>query len=80
MLFLTLPRRITSYNVCYTKLLRFATVLYLRLVYFPFTPMNFGMGLTGVRFRDYLFGTGLGIVVGTFLFDRAPGEGRNNFV
>ncbi|MBW1749035.1 MAG: TVP38/TMEM64 family protein, partial [Deltaproteobacteria bacterium] len=27
----------------------FATVLYLRLVYFPFTPMNFGMGLTKVR-------------------------------
>lgn len=46
----------------------FATVLYLRLVYFPFTPMNFGMGLTRVRFRDYLAGTGLGIVVGTFLF------------
>jgi uncharacterized membrane protein YdjX (TVP38/TMEM64 family) len=46
----------------------FATVLYLRLVYFPFTPMNFGMGLTGVRFRDYFFGTGLGIIVGTFIF------------
>jgi uncharacterized membrane protein YdjX (TVP38/TMEM64 family) len=46
----------------------FATVLYLRLVYFPFTPMNFGMGLTKVRFRDYLTGTGLGIVVGTFIF------------
>lgn len=46
----------------------FATVLYLRLVYFPFTPMNFGMGLTRVRFRDYLAGTGLGILVGTFLF------------
>lgn len=46
----------------------FATVLYLRLVYFPFTPMNFGMGLTGVRFRDYLYGTGLGILVGTFIF------------
>ena len=28
----------------------FATVLYLRLVYFPFTPMNFGMGLTKVHF------------------------------
>ncbi len=28
----------------------FATVLYLRLVYFPFTAMNFGMGLTRVRF------------------------------
>lgn len=46
----------------------FATTLYLRLVYFPFTPMNFGMGLTQVRFSDYLFGTGIGIVVGTFIF------------
>ncbi len=46
----------------------FATVLYLRLVYFPFTPMNFGMGLTKVRFFDYLAGTGLGILVGTFVF------------
>jgi uncharacterized membrane protein YdjX (TVP38/TMEM64 family) len=46
----------------------FATVLYLRLIYFPFTPMNFGMGLTKVHFRDYFFGTGLGIIVGTFIF------------
>jgi len=46
----------------------FATVLYLRLIYFPFTPMNFGMGLTKVRFRDYFAGTGLGILVGTFIF------------
>jgi uncharacterized membrane protein YdjX (TVP38/TMEM64 family) len=46
----------------------FATVLYLRLVYFPFTPMNFGMGWTKVRFWDYFFGTGLGILVGTFIF------------
>jgi uncharacterized membrane protein YdjX (TVP38/TMEM64 family) len=46
----------------------FATVLYLRLLYFPFTPMNFGMGLTKVRFQDYLFGTALGIIVGTFIF------------
>jgi uncharacterized membrane protein YdjX (TVP38/TMEM64 family) len=46
----------------------FATVLYLRLIYFPFTPMNFGMGLTRVRFRDYLSGTALGIIVGTFIF------------
>jgi len=45
-----------------------ATVLYLRLVYFPFTPMNFGMGLTKVRFWDYFAGTGLGILVGTFIF------------
>ncbi|MGB3097582.1 MAG: VTT domain-containing protein, partial [Candidatus Deferrimicrobiaceae bacterium] len=46
----------------------FATVLYLRLIYFPFTPMNFGMGLTKVRFRDYVLGTGLGIIVGVFVF------------
>ena len=46
----------------------FATVLYLRLVYFPFTVMNFGMGLTKVRFWDYFSGTGLGILVGTFIF------------
>ncbi len=46
----------------------FAAVLYLRLVYFPFTPMNFGMGLTKVRFLDYVAGTGLGIIVGTFIF------------
>lgn len=46
----------------------FAATLYLRLIYFPFTATNFGMGLTKVRFRDYFFGTGLGIIVGTFIF------------
>jgi uncharacterized membrane protein YdjX (TVP38/TMEM64 family) len=46
----------------------FATVLYLRLVYFPFTALNFGMGLTKVRFWDYFLGTGLGIIVGVFIF------------
>lgn len=55
----------------------FATVLYLRLVYFPFTPMNFGMGLTRVRFRDYLFGTALGILVGTFIFTFFVGTVRD---
>jgi uncharacterized membrane protein YdjX (TVP38/TMEM64 family) len=55
----------------------FATVLYLRLVYFPFTPMNFGMGLTRVRFWDYFFGTGLGIIVGTFIFTFFVGTVRD---
>ena len=55
----------------------FATVLYLRLVYFPFTPMNFVMGLTRVRFRDYFFGTALGIVVGTFIFTFFVGTVRD---
>ncbi|MBF0552102.1 MAG: TVP38/TMEM64 family protein [Deltaproteobacteria bacterium] len=58
----------------------FATVLYLRLVYFPFTPMNFGMGLTKVRFGDYFFGTGLGIIVGTFIFTFFIGTVRDIWV
>ncbi len=45
----------------------FATVFYLRLLNFPFTPLNFGMGLTKVRFWDYFFGTGLGVIVGIFV-------------
>ena len=55
----------------------FAAVLYLRLVYFPFTPMNFGMGLTKVRFWDYVAGTGLGIIVGTFIFTFFIGTLKN---
>jgi uncharacterized membrane protein YdjX (TVP38/TMEM64 family) len=55
----------------------FATVLYLRLVYFPFTPMNFGMGLTRVHFLDYFVATGLGIIVGTFIFTFFIGTLRN---
>ena len=46
----------------------FATVLYLRLIYFPFTALNFGMGLSSVRFKDFFWGTGLGIIAGTFVF------------
>ena len=46
----------------------FATVFYLRMIYFPFTPMNFGMGLTKVKFWDYFWGTAMGIIVGTFIF------------
>lgn len=58
----------------------FATVLYLRLVYFPFTAMNYGMGLTRVRFRDYFLGTALGIVVGTFVFTFFIGTLRDVWV
>lgn len=45
----------------------FATVLYLRLVFFPFTPLNFGMGLTRVTFKEYFFGTLFGIIAGGFV-------------
>lgn len=45
----------------------FATVFYLRLMNFPFTPLNYGMSLTKVHFWDYFFGTGLGVIIGLFV-------------
>ena len=39
--------------------------------------MNFGMGLTRVRFRDYFSGTALGIIVGTFIFTFFVGTVRD---
>lgn len=44
----------------------FATTLYLRLVFFPFTPLNFGMGITAIDFKAYFTGTFLGIIAGGF--------------
>ncbi len=58
----------------------FETVLYLRLIYFPFSVLNFGMGLTRVSFLDYFAGTGLGIVVGTFVFTFFIGTIRDIWV
>jgi len=43
------------------------TVLYLTLVYFPFTPMNFDGSHEGTV-PDYFAGTGLGILLGLFIF------------
>jgi len=45
----------------------FTVTLYLRLVFFPFTPLNFGMGLTRVRFGQYFWGTFGGILAGGFV-------------
>ncbi len=45
----------------------FATTLYLRLIFFPFTPLNFGMGLTRITFRDFFLGTMFGIIAGGFV-------------
>jgi uncharacterized membrane protein YdjX (TVP38/TMEM64 family) len=45
----------------------FLFVFYLRLLYAPFTYLNFAAGLTQVRFRDFLWGTFLGIIPGTFI-------------
>ena len=51
----------------------FATVLYLRLAWMPFSPMSYGMGLTKVRFRDFFLGTALGIVVAVFIITHFVG-------
>jgi uncharacterized membrane protein YdjX (TVP38/TMEM64 family) len=45
----------------------FAVTLYLRLVFFPFTPMNFGMALTRVSFKQFFWGTFFGIFTGGFV-------------
>jgi len=45
----------------------FTVTLYLRLVFFPFTPMNFGMALTQVSFTQFFWGTLLGILAGGFV-------------
>ena len=46
----------------------FTAVLYMRLLQLPFTPLNFCLGLTAVRFRDYLSGTAIGVLTGLFVF------------
>lgn len=46
----------------------FMTVLILRLAYMPFDPVNFGCGLTGIRFGEYAAATFLGILPGIVSF------------
>lgn len=47
----------------------FTGLLIIRLVpLFPFNGVNFGCGLTAIRFRDYLLATALGILPGTFVY------------
>jgi uncharacterized membrane protein YdjX (TVP38/TMEM64 family) len=45
----------------------FTVTLYLRLLFFPFTPMNFGMALTRISFAQYFWGTFFGILAGGFV-------------
>lgn len=47
----------------------FRTILYLRLIpLVPFNGLNFGAGLTRVRWRDYALGTTIGIVPGVVIY------------
>lgn len=47
----------------------FMTVLFFRLVpLFPFNGLNFALGLTKVRIKDYFLATLIGIIPGTFAY------------
>ena len=43
-------------------------VAYLRMAYVPFVALNYTAPLSGIRFRDFFWGTLLGIMPGTFVF------------
>lgn len=44
-----------------------STILFLRIVpIFPFNGLNFALGLTKLKFRDFFFGTFFGIIPGAF--------------
>jgi uncharacterized membrane protein YdjX (TVP38/TMEM64 family) len=47
----------------------FMTVLFFRLIpLFPFNGLNFALGLTKVKLRDYFLATLIGIIPGTFAY------------
>ena len=46
-----------------------ATVLFLRFIpIFPFNGLNFALGITRVKTVDYILGTFIGIIPGTFVY------------
>ncbi len=42
----------------------FSIVMYLRLMFVPFTYLNYAVGVSKIRFRDYFWGTVLGVIPG----------------
>ncbi|PFG19147.1 TVP38/TMEM64 family protein [Serinibacter salmoneus] len=53
-------------------------VLAVRLVpLFPFTPLNYACGLLGVRMRDYVLGTALGIIPGSLAYASVGASGAD---
>ena len=58
----------------------FTAVLYIRLLNAPFTPMNYGLSLTKVHFRDFFLGTGLGVMVSVFAITFLSGMIRDAWI
>jgi uncharacterized membrane protein YdjX (TVP38/TMEM64 family) len=46
----------------------FSAIFYLRMLFFPFLPLNYAAGVTRISFSDYFFATLLGLPVGSFVF------------
>jgi len=58
--------RLRKYD-CLIERNGFKAVFLLRLMFVPFAPVNFGMGLTKVRFWDFFFATALGEALTIFV-------------
>ncbi len=58
--------KLAKYNA-YLEKEGFASVFYLRLIFAPFSLLNFAAGLTKIKFKDFFWGTFLGILPGTFI-------------
>jgi len=58
----------------------FKAVLFLRLMFTPFAPVNYGAGLANIRFRDYFFATALGEVPTIFVTIFFIGEIRDIWI
>ena len=53
-------------------------MLFLRVVpIVPPTGINFGSGLTGIRFRDYVLGTLIGLLPSTFIYSNVAADARS---
>ncbi len=58
--------------------LGFYTVLYLRLIpLFPFNLLNYSLGLTQIKFRDYFWATLIGMAPGAFVYTSLGGIGKH---
>ena len=55
----------------------FTVVFYLRIFWFPFIVLNYAAGATKIRFRDYFFGTVLGLLPPVFIFTYFVGAIRD---
>lgn len=56
----------------------FLVMLFLRLIpIFPFNGLNFAMGLTKIRLKQYFFGTLIGIIPGTLILANIGGTSSN---